>query len=626
MATRDGATSAGMGATAVSASSAGSSGGASASGTSASGGINSSESALRSTPKWKGRVLKRFKLIDLLGQGSMGRVFRAEDVTLRRHVAIKVLPTKTRDGQRDRQIDQFLREARSAASLDHPNAVAIYEIGEASGVHYIAMELVEGGNLEKLVQMSGPMEVERACQVCAEAAEALGYAHQLGIIHRDVKPSNLLLSRGGRCKLADFGLARLDAPDDPHGARGECVGTPAYLAPELPLGEKSSPQSDIYSLGCTLWFLLTGAPPHTAVNKRDMIKMHVHAAFPNLREIRPGVPERLVAAIERACSKNPGNRFEKAEQFAKVLRTFTIPTGSATVSGSAHNSAGISGSVATIVPAMASGVIPVADSTASPNASHAASSMAAINMSGMNLSAMNLSGVIPPIQPAAQAESSARKSAPLLWAGAGTLAAVALICVGVWIARGGASAPPAAAVAPSRPAVAPAAAPVVDGPNAIANGTIEPAADGTGVSGWFLHDRFKKQVQFLTEDGNRFVRLTNDDPARTVFLDQRIPVDPSWKAVTVSARMRASNFKSGANSAQDGRVAFAFRDASDKRVGNWPPVPCVKSDSGWTERVVTADVPQGASSIYIQLAIFNAVGSVDFDDIKVIPRVAAAAR
>lgn len=622
MATRDGATSAGMGATAVSASSAGSSGGANTSGTSASGGVNSSESALRSTPKWKGRVLKRFKLIDLLGQGSMGRVFRAEDVTLRRHVAIKVLPTKTRDGQRDRQIDQFLREARSAASLDHPNAVAIYEIGEASGVHYIAMELVEGGNLEKLVQMSGPMEVERACQVCAEAAEALGYAHQLGIIHRDVKPSNLLLSRNGRCKLADFGLARLDAPDDPHGARGECVGTPAYLAPELPLGEKSSPQSDIYSLGCTLWYLLTGAPPYAAVNKRDMIKMHVHAAFPNLREVRPGVPERLVAAIERACAKTPGNRFEKAEQFAKVLRTFTIPTGGSTAAGAANNSAGISGSVATIVPAMAGGLIPGADSTPSPHASHAASSMAAINMSGMNMSAMNLSGVIPPIQPAAQGEAPTRRSGPLLWAGVGTLAAAVLICVGVWIARGGASAPPAAAVPPPLP-IAP---PIVDGPNVVANGAIEPAADGTGVSGWFLHDRFKQQVQFLTEDGNRFVRLTNDDPAKTVFLDQRIPVDPNWKTVTVSARMRASNFKSGANSAQDGRVAFAFRDASDKRVGKWPPVPCVKADSGWTERVVTADVPEGANSIYIQLAIFNAVGSVDFDDIKVIPRGAAAAR
>jgi serine/threonine protein kinase len=601
-----------MGAAAVSASSTGSSGGGSTSG---SGGVGASESSLRSAPKWKGRVLKRFKLIDLLGQGSMGRVFRAEDITLRRHVAVKVLPTKTKDGQRDRQIDQFLREARSAASLEHPNAVAIYEIGEASGVHYIAMELVEGGNLEKLVQMSGPMEVERACQVCAEAAEALGYAHQLGIIHRDVKPSNLLLSRNGRCKLADFGLARLDAPDDPHGTRGECVGTPAYLAPELPLGEKATPQSDIYSLGCTLWFLLTGAPLYGAANKRDMIKMHVHAALPNLRDVRPGVPERLVVAIERACAKNPGNRYAKADQFAKVLRTFTIPTGSSASTPTMRDSAGASGSA----PTLGSGSLPaIAMPSTDPSFTPAMSSHASASMS-----TITMSGVMPQIHQAAlSAESPARRSGPLLWAGAGTLAAVALICVGVWIARGGSGAVQSAAS--SAPPAKPLAVPVVEGPNALVNGAIDPAADGTGVTGWFLHDRFKQQTQFLTEDGNRFVRLTNDDPAKTVFLDQRIHVEPNWRTVTVSARMRASNFKAGANPAHDGRVAFAFRDANDKRVGNWPPVPCVKEDSGWTERVVTADVPAGATSIYIQLAVFNAIGSVDFDDVKVVPRISGA--
>ena len=121
-------------------------------------GVSSSGS---SASRWKGRVLKRFKLIDQIGQGSMGKVFRAEDITLRRHVALKVLPTKTRTGQRDLKIDQFIREARSCASVEHPNAVTVYEIGEAAGVHYIAMELVEGGNLEKLTRASGPMGADR---------------------------------------------------------------------------------------------------------------------------------------------------------------------------------------------------------------------------------------------------------------------------------------------------------------------------------------------------------------------------------------------------------------------------------------------------------------------------------
>jgi serine/threonine protein kinase len=563
--------------------------------------------------KWKGRILKRFKLLDLLGQGSMGKVFRAEDITLRRHVALKVLPTRTKDGQRDHKIDQFVREARSAASIEHPNAVTVYEIGEAAGVHYIAMELVEGGNLEKLVKASGPMEIDRACQIAAEAAEALAAAHAQGIIHRDVKPSNLLLARNGRCKLADFGLARYDDPEDLR-PRGECVGTPCYIAPELPLGQKATAQSDIYSLGCTLWFLLTGRPPFEARTKQDMMKMHVYAALPDLRERRDDVPERLVEAISRACAKNPTDRYESADQLAKVLRTFTIRTGG-----------GSSGRLPTLTGTSASGSLPAWTPEASPSASSS-------NL-GPHLShTASHFGPIPPLsgppepQPAAGSLRS-RLNSPLVWTGFGTVAAAVLIGLGVWIARGNSAAENGSTAAPSgarRTATGAETLPgsTQTGSNMLVNGNLEQAAsDRAAPSGWFLAEKYQEAVRVVEEGGNRFVRITPRDEADTPHLDQKLDIDPAWTAVTVAARMRAADVRTTGNSPSDGRVAFDFRDAAGKGVGDWPPVPNLKHDSPWLDRQVTVPVPAGARTLHLRLSVLNATGTFDFDDVRVIPQI-----
>jgi len=163
---------------------------------------------------------------------------------------------------------------------------------------------------------------------------------------------------------------------------------------------------------------------------------------------------------------------------------------------------------------------------------------------------------------------------------------------------------------------------LVAGPDAVINPSMEATDTDDGLAGWFIHERFKPQAQILTENGNRFLRLTNDDPSHTVFADQTIKVDPSWKAVTVSARMRASNFKLGKTASQDGRVAFAFKDESGQRVGNWPPVPRVQKDTPWITRTVTVDVPSAAKTIYLQLLILDATGTVDFDDVSVVPQLA----
>jgi serine/threonine protein kinase len=289
-------------------------------------------------PKWLGKRVGRFKLLSLLGQGAMGRVFRAEDTLMQRHVALKLLPRTVKRGKRSVGAEMLIREARAAGSIEHPNAVQIYEINEAGDVYYIAMELLEGGSLRDLVKAAGPLDPSRACMLAAEAAEALAVAHSLGVVHRDVKPANLMLSRSGRCKVVDFGLARVDDPSDLTNFLAESVGTPQFIAPEILRGTPASAQSDIYSLGGTLWYLLTGRPPFEAGTAQELLHKHLDCPLPDLRAFRPGVPQELSDALAIALAKDPSDRYSSMDQFAKVLRIHSIP-----IAGSASNLSGMAG-------------------------------------------------------------------------------------------------------------------------------------------------------------------------------------------------------------------------------------------------------------------------------------------
>jgi serine/threonine protein kinase len=284
---------------------------------------NSSSAA----PAWMGKRVGRFRLMGLLGQGAMGRVFRAEDTLLRRQVALKVLPKTVKRGQRAIEAERLIREARAAATLEHPNAVQVYEVNEVGGVYYIAMELIEAGSLRDLVEGQGPIDYVRACQLAAEAADALGHAHAMGIVHRDIKPANLLLTRTGRVKVADFGLARVEDPSDLSSFLAESVGTPQFVAPEILQGVAATAKSDLYSLGATLWYLLTGKPPFEAGTTEELLHKHVNAPLPNLKKLRPDLPDTLVRAINTALAKDPARRHGTTEQFASALRVHTIPIG-----------------------------------------------------------------------------------------------------------------------------------------------------------------------------------------------------------------------------------------------------------------------------------------------------------
>lgn len=279
----------------------------------------------KTAPSWAGKRVGRFKLVSELGRGAMGRVFRAEDTLLHRHIALKVLPKVLRRGAKTVAVERLVAEARAAATLEHPHVVSVYEVNESAGVFYIAMELLAGGSLRDIVKAAGPMDYPKACLLCADAADALAHAHAEGIVHRDIKPANLMLTRSGRCKVVDFGLARMDDASDMGSQMSESVGTPQFIASELLRGIPASERSDIYSLGATLWYLLVGRPPFEGHSAGELLQQHLEAPLPDLAALRPDLPAALVKAINKAMAKRPSDRFESADQFEKVLRVFTIP-------------------------------------------------------------------------------------------------------------------------------------------------------------------------------------------------------------------------------------------------------------------------------------------------------------
>ena len=281
--------------------------------------------ATKPVPRWLGKRVGRFRLVSLLGRGSWGRVFEAEDTTLRRRVALKLLPTVDKHGTPASDFARVASEARAAAALEHPNVIAVYEAERKGEFFYLAMELAEGGSVEELLKATGPIDVRRASTLCAEAGDALALAHECGIVHRDVKPANLLLSRSGRCKVCDFGLAAGGDVSDPlHATRA--AGTAHYVAPEVVSGHDATPQSDVYSLAATLYHLLSGRRPFEGIRGRDeVLRAQVTRTPPGLGTLRPELDPGLVKLVTRAMSKAPDERPATMAEFARGLRLFTMP-------------------------------------------------------------------------------------------------------------------------------------------------------------------------------------------------------------------------------------------------------------------------------------------------------------
>lgn len=259
----------------------------------------------------------RYELGAPLGSGGMARVHEATDRMLGRRVAVKLLET---DAGIPHARERFLNEARLAASLSHPHAVAVYDTGTDRGRAYIVMELVEGQTLAQLLAAKGPLAPERAVAVADPVLAALAAAHARGMVHRDVKPANVLLGRDGSVKLADFGIAKATEGRADLTMTGQVIGTPTYLSPEQASGRPATPASDVYATGVVLYEMLAGRPPFAAENPIATAMAHQRDPVPPLGRQRPGLPPGLVAAVSRALAKDPADRYPDAAAFRSALR------------------------------------------------------------------------------------------------------------------------------------------------------------------------------------------------------------------------------------------------------------------------------------------------------------------
>ncbi len=261
-------------------------------------------------------IADRYDIEELVGHGGMSSVYRAHDRLLERHVALKILHDQYSTD--DEFVERFKREARSVAQLSHPNIVTVIDRGEDAGHQYIVFEYVDGENLKELLVRSGRLSVRDTLELGLQIARALAFAHGQGLVHRDVKPQNVLLNGDGRAKVTDFGIARsLDV--DGVTQVGTVLGTSDYIAPEQASGEPVDSQTDVYSLGVVLYELLAGEVPFSGDNFVAVAMKHVNETPKSLLDVRSDIPPRVASAVERALEKDPRERFPSMDAFAAEL-------------------------------------------------------------------------------------------------------------------------------------------------------------------------------------------------------------------------------------------------------------------------------------------------------------------
>ncbi|MCX7623223.1 MAG: serine/threonine protein kinase [Thermomicrobium sp.] len=261
-------------------------------------------------------IAGRYRVEAPLGHGGMATTYLARDLVLDRPVAVKVLRTA---GPSAPDPARFEREARAAAAVSHPNVVQVYDAGQDGELRYIVLEWVDGGDLARLIRERAPLPVDEVVRIGLDIVQGLAAIHRAGIVHRDVKPANVLLDRHGRAKLTDFGIARRS--DDPTlTGPAELLGTAAYVAPERVRGEPATAASDLYAVGVVLYELLTGRLPYPGETPEELLAQHLHAAPLPLRRWRRDVPPALEQVVLRALAKDPAARFRSAEAMAAALQ------------------------------------------------------------------------------------------------------------------------------------------------------------------------------------------------------------------------------------------------------------------------------------------------------------------
>ena len=263
---------------------------------------------------------ERYELNHLIARGGMAEVYRAHDRLLDRPVALKVLfPELSVDRS---FVERFRREAQAAANLSHPNIVPVFDWGEDTGTYFIVMEFIDGRPLSAILKTSGPLTADRTADIGAHVAAALGYAHKHGVIHRDVKPGNVLITDEGQVKVTDFGIARAINTEESLTQTGAVMGTATYFSPEQAEGMGVDARSDIYSLGVVLYEMATGRPPFLGDTPVAVASKHVRDHPPAPRELNPSIPPTFEAIILKAMAKNPEHRYATAEDLRADLLRF----------------------------------------------------------------------------------------------------------------------------------------------------------------------------------------------------------------------------------------------------------------------------------------------------------------
>jgi serine/threonine-protein kinase len=273
----------------------------------------------------EGTVLNgRYKLLERIGSGGMSVVYKAQDLILGRLVAVKLLH-ESFTGDPD-FLQRFRQEAYAAAGLQHPNIVTVHDIGQDGNRHYIVMEYVEGRTLKDLIRQYNEdgqaMPISRALDLSIQISDGIGYAHRAGLVHCDVKPQNVLVTRDDRIKVADFGIARAISEASQHIDDDRVWGTPQYFSPEQASGEQPTPSSDVYSIGVMMFELLSGRLPFTADSQAALALKHIQEQPPHVSDFNPAVPEQLDLIVNKVLAKEPAGRYRTAGQLSRILASY----------------------------------------------------------------------------------------------------------------------------------------------------------------------------------------------------------------------------------------------------------------------------------------------------------------
>ncbi|MBI5671486.1 MAG: protein kinase [Chloroflexi bacterium] len=262
----------------------------------------------------------RYRLIAQQGSGGMAVIYKAQDMLLGRTVAVKVLrPSLTTDPA---FMTRFRNEARSVANLNHPNIVTVHDVGNDGSTQYIVMEFIEGQDLKRIIKAEGALSVDRALKLAIQICAGIGFAHRAGLVHADVKPQNILVTRGDLVKVTDFGIAQALSDTQPGERQSVVWGSPHYFAPEQARGEKPTPASDVYSIGIVMFEVLTGRLPYVGTNQQELALAHIREAVPRVTDFNPNVPETLSQIVYKVMSKEPSARYRMADQLGHVLESY----------------------------------------------------------------------------------------------------------------------------------------------------------------------------------------------------------------------------------------------------------------------------------------------------------------